>query len=72
MAKTQEVTITCESSQTYSTYENKLRVVVDVTNEDLSNLINSIPKEEYFKWLDDSIFEAWAEDNGYTKAAVVK
>ena len=67
MPKTKEITFTCESTQSYSTYENKIKVVVDLTNEDLSSLINSIPKEEYFKWLDDAVFEEWAEDNGYVK-----
>jgi hypothetical protein len=72
MAKTKEITLMCESTQSYSTYENKIKVVIDVTNEDLSNLINSIPKEEYFKWLDDSVFEEWAEQNGYQKEVSVK
>lgn len=57
----------CESTQSYSTYENKMKVVVDLTNDDLSNLINSISKEEYFNKLDDAVFEEWAEEHGYTK-----
>lgn len=67
MAKTKEITIMCESHQSYSTYENKIRVVVDLTNESFSELINSIPAEEYFKFLSDEVFEEWARDNGYTK-----
>lgn len=67
MAKTKEITFMCESAQIYSTMENKIKVVIDVTNEDMNNLINSIPKEEIFYHLADSVFEEWAADNGYVK-----
>jgi hypothetical protein len=44
--------------------------VIDITKEDLSGFINSIPAEDYFKYLSDEVFEEWARDNGYVKEAV--
>ena len=68
MPKTKEITFMCESTKAYSTHESKIKVVVDVTEEDLSSLINSIDADTFFKYLDDAVFEQWATDNGYLKA----
>lgn len=57
----------CESTQSYSTYENRIKVVADVSDNELATLINSIPKEDLFRHLDESVFEEWAEVNGYVK-----
>lgn len=56
----------CESAQIYSTYENKLKVVVDLSDHDLSNLLNSIPKDDILNHLDESVLEEWARSKGYT------
>lgn len=68
MAKTKEIKFTCESNQNYSTHESKIRVVADMTHEDMGNLINSIPAEEIFNHLPDETLEAWATQNGFVKA----
>lgn len=67
MAKTKEITFMCESTQNYSTHESKIKVVVVLTNGDLGNLLNSIPKEEIFDHLPDADLEAWAKENGFVK-----
>jgi nitrogen regulatory protein PII-like uncharacterized protein len=67
MAKTKEITFMCESTQSYSTYENRIKVVADVSDNELATLINSIPKEDLFRHLDESVFEEWAEGKGYVK-----
>jgi hypothetical protein len=72
MAKTKEITFMCESAQAYSTYENRIKVVADVSDNELSALLNSIPKEDLFRHLDDAVFEEWAEENGYAREASVK
>lgn len=69
MAKTKEITFMCESAGIYPTRESKIQIVADMTNDDLSGLINSIPKEEMFNHLPDSVFEEWAADHGYVKEA---
>lgn len=69
MAKTKEIEIICESAQCYSTYEGKIRVVVYVDNNQLYGLINSIPKEELYKHLEDEVFEELAAEKGFAKVA---
>lgn len=68
MANTKEITFMCYAAQVYSTHEpTRMKIVVDVTNQDLSDLINEIPKEGLFDYLNNSVFEEWAKKNGYTK-----
>lgn len=67
MPKTTEIEFMCESTQSYSTHESKIRVVVEISKDDLSNLINNIPTKDLSNYLPDSFFEEWASDNGYVK-----
>lgn len=69
MAKTKEITFMCEGAGINPTRESKIQIVANLTNDDLSSLINSIPKEEIFNHLPDSVFEEWAEENGFEKVA---
>lgn len=57
----------CESTQNYSTHGSKIKAVVVITHDDLSDLINSIPKEEMLGHLPDAVLEEWAASNGYVK-----
>lgn len=67
MAKTKEIEIICESAQSHSNYDSKVRVTVQLDSADMSALINSIPKEDITKYLPDAVFEEWAEGNGFVK-----
>lgn len=59
----------CESTQSYSTNEGKIKIVIDLTNDDMGLLVNSIPQEELFNHLPDEVLEAWATENGFVKEA---
>lgn len=72
MPKTTELEFTCVKAQSHSNYDSKVRLVVDMDNSDMSALINAIPQEEIKRYLDDAVFEEWAEENGYVKEAEVK
>jgi hypothetical protein len=69
MAKLKEIKFICESAQLYSTHESKIKIVIDVTNGDMGNLINAIGPDEIFNHLPDSDLEAWAKENGFVKEA---
>jgi hypothetical protein len=67
MAKAKEIKFMCESTQAYSTNEGKIKILVDLTNDDMGNLINAIGADEIFSHLPDSDLEAWAKENGFVK-----
>lgn len=68
MAKTKVITFMCESTQNFSTHGSKIKVVAELTDADLGELVNSMPAQELFIYLPDSALEAWAKENGFVKA----